>query len=340
MMPTRTSTRARNAPKRFEEEVFVAGANNKYTVGRVVDAGQGVCQVDGSEHRMSAAEAAELARVEMAELYEACRTPDIDAWNAERLAGGSTCEFEDWQQRQPCGKVEPCGKVPCGKVRCGKVPCGKVRCGKVPCGAAGNQMEELGRGEWTEPKAKSLSDEEKAENDRRFREDLCDRGMCGDNCVLCADDVEEYEELRARLRARHLLASSAAAAAAAGGEDQEEEEEEEEAEEDWLDTTDKLYWGEIMPLPARVRWFSLKNGIWNRCCYAKKIGEDRWLVAPLDWLEECPEKMVDEQEWLDNSIGVLTNTELHVNEYVVGDFEEAFGRKAEPSRWMAMPDDE
>ena len=74
MMPTRTSTRARNAPKRFEEEVFVAGANNKYTVGRVVDAGQGVCQVDGSEHRMSAAEAAELARVEMEErlaMYEA-----------------------------------------------------------------------------------------------------------------------------------------------------------------------------------------------------------------------------------------------------------------------------
>ena len=310
MMPTRTSTRARNAPKRFEEEVFVAGANNKYTVGRVVDAGQGVCQVDGSEHRMSAAEAAELARVE---LYEACRTPDIDAWNAERLAGGSPCEFEDWQ---PCGKVEPCGE---------EVPCDKVPCGKVPCGSAGNQMEELGRGEWTEPKAKSLSDEEKAENDRRFREDLCDRGMCGDNCVLCADDVEVEEE-------EEWVPD--------GAEEEEEEVEEEEAEEDWLDTTDKLYWGEIMPLPASVRWFSLKNGIWNRCCYAKKVGEDRWLVAPLDWLEECPEKMVDEQEWLDNSIGVLTNTELHVNEYVVGDFEEAFGRKAEPSRWMAMPDDE
>jgi len=284
MMPTRTSTRARNAPKRFEEEVFVAGANNKHTVGRVVDAGQGVCQVDGSEHRMSAAEAAEVARVE----------------EAERLA-----MYEDWQ---PCGKVEPCGKVPCGK--------------------AGNQMEELGRGEWTEPKAKSLSDEEKAENDRRFREDLCDRGMCGDNCVLCAAEEEEEKE-------EEWVPDS----------EVEEESEVEEApdgveEEDWLDTTDMLYWGEIMPFPAIVRWFSLKNGIWSRCCYAKKIGEDRWLVAPLDWLEECPEKMVDEQEWLDNSIGVLTNTELHVNEYIVGDFEEAFGRKAEPSRWMAMPDDE
>ena len=323
MMPTRTSTRARNAPKRFEEEVFVAGANNKYTVGRVVDAGQGVCQVDGSEHRMSAAEAAELARVEMAELYEACRTPDIDAWNAERLAGGSPCEFEDWQQRQPCGGKEPCGKVPCGK---------------VPCGAAGNQMEELGRGEWTEPKAKSLSDEEKAENDRRFREDLCDRGMCGDNCVLCADDVEESEEEEEADVEEDDVEEEEEEWVPDGAEEEEESEVEE--EEDWLDTTDKLYWGEIMPLPARVRWFSLQNGIWSRCCYAKKIGEDRWLVAPLDWLEECPEKMVDEQEWLDNSIGVLTNTELHVNEYVVGDFEEAFGRKAEPSRWMAMPDDE
>lgn len=294
-MPTRTSTRARNAPKRFEEEVFVAGANNKYTVGRVVDAGQGVCQVDGSEHRMSAAEAAELARVEEAEL---CWQEHDDKWGEKEV---------------PCGAAGNQMEVPCGK---------------VPCGAAGKQMEELGRGEWTEPKAKSLSDEEKAENDRRFREDLCDRGMCGDNCVLCADDAE-VEESEAE---EEWVPDSE--------ESEESEVEEEEAEEDWLDTTDKLYWGEIMPLPASVRWFSLKNGIWSRCCYAKKVGEDRWLVAPLDWLEECPEKMVDEQEWLDNSIGVLTNTELHVNEYIVGDFEEAFGRKAEPSRWMAMPDDE
>jgi len=150
--------------------------------------------------------------------------------------------------------------------------------------------------------------------------------MCADNCVLCREE---------------------GGGAGAADESEVEEEEwapdsdgDEEEEDDWLDTTDKLYWGEIMPFPACVRWFSLQNGIWSRCCYAKKIGEDRWLVAPLDWLEECPEKMVDEQEWLDNSIGVLTNTELHVNEYIVGDFEEAFGRKAEPSRWMAMPDDE
>ena len=293
MMPTRTSTRARTAPKRFEEEVFVAGANNKHTVGRVVDAGQGVCQVDGSEHRMSAAEAAELARVEEAEL---CWQEHDDKWGEK----------------------------------------------EVPCGAAGNQMEELGRGEWTEPKA----NEEKAENDRRFREDLCDRGMCGDNCVLCADDaeVEESEEEDSDVEEEEEEDSEVEESEAEEEEewvpDGAEEEEESEVEEDWLDTTDKLYWGEIMPLPASVRWFSLKNGIWSRCCYAKKIGEDRWLVAPLDWLEECPEKMVDEQEWLDNSIGVLTNTELHVNEYIVGDFEEAFGRKAEPSRWMAMPDDE
>ena len=195
-------------------------------------------------------------------------------------------------------------------------------------------MEELGRGEWTEPKA----NEEKVEHDRRFREDLCDRGMCGDNCVLCADDAdveeseeEDEEEADVEEEEEEWVPD--------GAEEEEESEVEEseveEEEEDWLDTTDKLYWGEIMPFPACVRWFSLQNGIWSRCCYAKKIGEDRWLVAPLDWLEECPEKMVDEQEWLDNSIGVLTNTELHVNEYVVGDFEEAFGRKAEPSRWMA-----
>jgi hypothetical protein len=296
MTTTRTSTRSCKKPTRFDEEVFVAGANNKHTVGRSVDAGQAVCRLDGSEDRMSASEAAEVARVEM---YEEIRTPAIDSWNDARLSGDEDAMdgFEEWlclQEKDDTwgDKEEPMTKV-----------------------LSSQEKSEL-----------AIQSRAKKENDRRFREDLCDRGMCADNCVLCREE---------------------GGGAGAADESEVEEEEwapdsdgDEEEEDDWLDTTDKLYWGEIMPLPAIVRWFSLKNGIWRRCCYAKKIGEDRWLVAPLDWLEECPEKMVDEQEWLDNSIGVLTNTELHVNEYIVGDFEEAFGRKAEPSRWMAMPDDE
>jgi len=289
-MTTRTSSRISKAPVRFEDECFKPGANNKHTVGRAVDAGHGVCQVDGSEHRMSATEAAELRRVEkeeMHELYEECRTPATDAWNDARLGGDEDAMdgFDEWLRLQE---------------------------------------KDNAWGDKEEPMTKVLSSQEKSdlelrsrvkkENDLRFRKDLCDRRMCADNCALCLEE--------------------GGGAAAADEPDVEEE------EDDWLDTTDKLYWGEIMPFPAIVRWFSLKNGIWSRCCYAKKIGEDRWLVAPLDWLEECPEKMIDEQEWLDNSIGVLTNTELHVNEYIVGDFDEAFGRKAEPSRWPAMPDDE
>ena len=296
MTTTRTSTRSCKKPTRFDEEVFVAGSNNKHTVGRVVDAGQSVCRLDGGEDRMSASEAAEVARVEMQELYDECRTPDIDAWNDARLGGDEDAMdgFEEWlclQEKDDTwgDKEEPMTKV-----------------------LSSQEKSEL-----------ALQSRAKRENDLRFREDLCDRGMCADNCGLCRED-----------------------GGGAGAADDSEVEEEEwvpdsdEDEEDWLDTTDKLYWGEVMPLPATVRWFSLNNGIWSRCCYAKKVGEDRWLVSPLDWLEECPEKMIDEQEWLDNSIGILTKTELRVNEYVVGDFEEAFGRKAEPSRWMAMPDDE
>lgn len=311
MTTTRTSTRSCKKPTRFEDEVFVAGSNNKHTVGRAVDAGQAVCRLDGSEDRMSSAEAAEVARVEMQELYDECSTPAIDSWNDARLSGDEDAMngFGEWLRMQE--KDDAWGEV-------------------ESCDASTNQMEMIARGQeedGSESKASSSRDKSepalhhrsKKAEDLRFREALCDRGMCADNCVLCRED--------------------------GGGAGESEVKEEEEwlpdsDEEDWLDTTDMLYWGEFMPFPPIVRWFSLKNGIWSRCCYAKKVGEDRWLVAPLDWLEECPEKMVDEQEWLDHSIGVLTNTELHVNEYIVGDFEEAFGRKAEPSRWMAMPDDE
>lgn len=299
MTTTRTSTRSCKKPTRFEDEVFVAGSNNKHTVGRVVDAGQSVCRLDGGEDRMSASEAAEVARVEMQELYEECSTSDIDAWNDARLGGDEDAMdgFEEWlclQEKDDTwgDKEEPMTKV-----------------------LSSQEKSEL-----------ALQSRAKRENDLRFREDLCDRGMCADKCGMCHED-------------------GGGAGAADESEVEEEEwvpdsDEDEEDEEDWLDTTEKLYWGEVMPLPATVRWFSLKNGIWSRCCYAKKIGEDKWLVAPLDWLEDFPEKMIDEQEWLDNSIGILTKTELSVNEYIVGDFEEAFGRKAEPSRWMAMPDDE
>lgn len=34
---TRRSTRTRNPPKRFEEEVFLPGSNNGYTAGREID---------------------------------------------------------------------------------------------------------------------------------------------------------------------------------------------------------------------------------------------------------------------------------------------------------------
>ena len=45
-MTTRVSGRVRKAPRRFEDEIFIPGANNKYTEGRDVDAGHSA-KVDG-----------------------------------------------------------------------------------------------------------------------------------------------------------------------------------------------------------------------------------------------------------------------------------------------------
>ena len=57
------STRTRTAPKRFDDEVFLPGANNKYTVGRKVDAGHEADPALGLSER----ESAEIRSVERRE---------------------------------------------------------------------------------------------------------------------------------------------------------------------------------------------------------------------------------------------------------------------------------
>ena len=49
-MSTSYPTRNRRAPRRFDPEDFVPGANNKHTVGRKIDAGHEVCS-ESEEHQ-------------------------------------------------------------------------------------------------------------------------------------------------------------------------------------------------------------------------------------------------------------------------------------------------
>ena len=70
MLKTRASVRGRSAPQRFSDETFKSGANNKYTVGREVDAGH-VVEAWGALHdHMKGKERYDVHRVESAERVE------------------------------------------------------------------------------------------------------------------------------------------------------------------------------------------------------------------------------------------------------------------------------
>ena len=128
-----------------------------------------------------------------------------------------------------------------------------------------------------------------------------------------------------------------------GAEEEEESEVEEEEveEEDWLDTTDKLYWGEIKPLPGYrslvlAQEWDLEQVLlcqedWRRQVACRTAG----LAGRVPRKDGGRERVARQLYWCSHQ-----HRTLIANEYIVGDFEEAFGRKAEPSRWMAMPDDE
>ena len=50
-MNNRTNTRSCKAPKRYLDEVFLPGANNKFTEGRAIDASQDV-EVESDDHHV------------------------------------------------------------------------------------------------------------------------------------------------------------------------------------------------------------------------------------------------------------------------------------------------
>ena len=98
------STRARSAPKRFDDEVFLPGANNKYTAGRKVDAGHEADPALGLSERESAALHAAERREKIAEknfivddLDDAADAVE-DAWRADeelRLAADADADDHD-----------------------------------------------------------------------------------------------------------------------------------------------------------------------------------------------------------------------------------------------------
>ena len=88
-LPELMSTRTRSAPKRFDDEVFLPGANNKHTAGRKVDAGHEADPALGLSERESAALHAAERREKIAEknfivddLDDAADAVE-DAWRAD-----------------------------------------------------------------------------------------------------------------------------------------------------------------------------------------------------------------------------------------------------------------
>ena len=103
-LPELMSTRARSAPKRFDDEVFLPGANNKHTAGRKVDAGHEADPALGLSERESAALHAAERREKIAEknfivddLDDAADAVE-DAWRADeelRLAADADADDHD-----------------------------------------------------------------------------------------------------------------------------------------------------------------------------------------------------------------------------------------------------
>ena len=103
-LPELMSTRTRSPPKRFDDEVFLPGANNKYTAGRKVDAGHEADPALGLSERESAALHAAERREKIAEKnfivddLDGAADAVEDAWRADeelRLAADADADDHD-----------------------------------------------------------------------------------------------------------------------------------------------------------------------------------------------------------------------------------------------------
>tara|TARA_Y100000591_G_C21834703_1_gene701757 strand:+ start:1636 stop:2262 length:627 start_codon:yes stop_codon:yes gene_type:complete len=99
------------------------------------------------------------------------------------------------------------------------------------------------------------------------------------------------------------------------GESEEEwQEESEESEEDECEEEECGYW-ERTPLPEGVFTYNLEDGIWSYYSYVKKINGE-YIVTLSDWLDECPDNIYNDDEWLGNMVGKLTDVVFPENRLV------------------------
>ena len=83
------------------------------------------------------------------------------------------------------------------------------------------------------------------------------------------------------------------------------------------------YWeSDSHPLPENVFTYNLQDGIWSYYSYVKKINGE-YIVTLSEWLDECPENIYNDDEWLGNMVGKLTDVvfpENRQSDYMTGKF--------------------
>lgn len=103
----------------------------------------------------------------------------------------------------------------------------------------------------------------------------------------------------------------------------ESEEEEVESEEEWEGEESEEeeeeecgYWeSSDHPLPEDVFTYNLEDGIWSYYSYVKKINGE-YIVTLSEWLDECPDNIYNDDEWLGNMVGKLTDVVFPENRHV------------------------
>ena len=96
-----------------------------------------------------------------------------------------------------------------------------------------------------------------------------------------------------------------------------EEDEEDEWEEDECEEEEECgYWeSSEHPLPEDVFTYNLEDGIWSYYSYVKKINGE-YIVTLSDWLDECPDNIYNDDEWLGNMVGKLNDVVFPENKQV------------------------
>ena len=106
-------------------------------------------------------------------------------------------------------------------------------------------------------------------------------------------------------------------------EDEEEEVDDEEEEVDDEEDEECGYWeSSEHPLPDDVFTYNLDDGIWSYYSYVKRVNGE-YIVTLSEWLDECPDNIYNDDEWVGNMVGKLTDVvfpENRQSDYITGKF--------------------